>query len=79
MQSLRVSTKPNPRGSYTYPIDRMFIYAFTTVDMQLEHGTRVAIPGMGFPDESGWYVDVGDKYGGEESWFTIAALISAGH
>ena len=40
---------------------------------------RVAIPGMGFPDEAGWYVDVGEKYGGEESWFTIAALISAGH
>lgn len=79
MQSLRVSTKPNPRAAYTYPIDRMFIYAFTTVDMQLEHGTRVAIPGMGFPNEAGWYVDVGDKYGGEESWFTIAALISSGH
>jgi hypothetical protein len=79
MQSLRTSTKPNPRASYSYPYERMFIYAFSTIDMQLEHGTRVAIPGMGFPDEPGWYVDVGDKYGGEESWFTIAALISAGH
>jgi len=34
---------------------------------------------MAFQDEPGWYVDVGEKFGGEESWFTIAALISAGH
>jgi Protein of unknown function (DUF1329) len=79
MQSIRTSTKPNPKVAFEYPEERMFIYAFTVVDMQLEHGTRVAIPGMAFQDEPGWYVDVGPKYGGEESWFTIAALISAGH
>ncbi len=79
MQSIRTSTKPNPKIAYSYPEERMFIYAFTVVDMQLEHGTRVAIPGMAFQDEPGWYVDVGAKHGGEESWFTIAALISAGH
>ncbi len=79
MQSIRTSTKPNPKVAFSYPEERMFIYAFTVVDMQLEHGTRVAIPGMAFQDEPGWYVDVGPKHGGEESWFTIAALISAGH
>jgi hypothetical protein len=79
MQSIRTSTRPNPKVAFSYPEERMFIYAFTVVDMQLEHGTRVAIPGMAFQDEPGWYVDVGEKYGGEESWFTIAALISAGH
>jgi hypothetical protein len=79
MQSIRTSTKPNPKVAYSYPEERMFIYAFTVVDMQLEHGTRVAIPGMAFQDEPGWYVDVGAKHGGEESWFTIAALIGAGH
>jgi hypothetical protein len=79
MQSIRTSTKPNPKVGFDYSEERMFIYAFTVVDMQLEHGTRVAIPGMAFQDEPGWYVDVGPKYGGEESWFTIAALISAGH
>jgi len=78
MQSIRTSTRPNPKVAFEYPYERMFIYAFTTVDMQLEHGTRVAIPGMAFQDEPGWYVDVGPKYGGEESWFTIAALISGG-
>ena len=79
MQSIRTSTKPNPKVAFDYPEERMFIYAFTVVDMQLEHGTRVAIPGMAFQDEPGWYVDVGAKYGGEESWFSIAALIGAGH
>ncbi len=78
MQSIRTSTKPNPKVNFEYPLPRMFIYAFTTVDMQLEHGTRVAIPGVGFQDEPGWYLDVGEKYGGEESWFSIAALITAG-
>jgi len=79
MQSIRTSNRPNPKVNFEYPEERMFIYAFTVVDMQLEHGTRVAIPGMAFQDEPGWYVDVGPKYGGEEEWFTIAALISAGH
>lgn len=79
MQSIRTSTRPNPKVSFEYPEERMFIYAFTVVDMQLEHGTRVAIPGMAFQNEPGWYVDVGPKYGGEEGWFSIAALISAGH
>ena len=79
MQSIRTSTRPNPKVAFEYEYDRMFIYAFTVVDMQLEHGTRVSIPGMGFQNEPGWYIDKGEKYGGEESWFTIAALISAGH
>ena len=79
MQSIRTSTRPNPKVSFEYPEERMFIYAFTVVDLQLEHGTRVAIPGMAFQNEPGWYVDVGPKYGGEEGWFSIAALISAGH
>jgi hypothetical protein len=79
MQSIRTSTKPNPKVDFKYDYEHMFIYAFTTVDMQLEHGTRVAIPGMAFQDEPGWYLDVGPKYGLDESWFTIAALISAGH
>jgi hypothetical protein len=79
MQNIRTSTKPNPKVGFSYPYDRMFIYGFSAVDIQLEHSTRVAIPGMGFQDEPGWYVDVGEKYGGTEDWFTIAALIQGGH
>jgi len=79
MQNIRTDKRPNPKVAYEYDAPRMFIYGFTIVDMQLQHGTRVAIPGMAFQEEPGWYIDVGEKYGGEESWFTIAALIRGGH
>ncbi len=79
MQNIRTDKRPNPKVAFEYDAPRMFIYGFTIVDMQLQHGTRVAIPGMAFQEEPGWYIDVGEKYGGEESWFTIAALIRGGH
>ena len=79
IQNIRTDTKPNPKVAFSYPTPRMFIYGFTMVDMQLEHGTRVAIPGMAFQQEPGWYIDVGEKYGNVESWYTIASLIRAGH
>jgi hypothetical protein len=79
MQNIRTDKRPNPKVNFEYDAPRMFIYGFTVVDMQLQHGTRVAIPGMAFQEEPGWYIDVGEKYGGEESWFTIAALIRGGH
>ncbi|MBI5504516.1 MAG: DUF1329 domain-containing protein [Deltaproteobacteria bacterium] len=80
MQSIRTSKRPNPKVNYEYPEPRMFIYAFSVIDMQLMHGTRAAIPGIGFPDEAGWYIDIGaDKpQSAQEDWFTIAGLISAG-
>ncbi|RMD84923.1 MAG: DUF1329 domain-containing protein [Candidatus Dadabacteria bacterium] len=77
MQSIRTSKRPNPSVDYEYEEERMFIYAFTVIDMQLMHGTRAAIPGMAFPDEAGWYIDIGfdaPQSAGEE-WFTVAGLI----
>ena len=81
MQSIRHSKRPNPDVDYEYDEPRMFIYAFSVIDMQLMHGTRAAIPGMGFPDEAGWYLDIGfdQEQSADESWFTIAGLIGAGH
>ena len=79
IQNIRTDKRPNPAVNYEYPLPRMFIYGFTMVDMQMEHGTRVAIPGMAFQNEPGWYVDVGEKQGNSESWYTIASLVSAGH
>ena len=74
----RYATKPNPNASLTYPFARDFLQGFVMVDMQLEHGTRAALPGMGFPQEPGWYINQGEKMGVGEDWFTVAALISAG-
>lgn len=80
MQSIRTSRRPNPKVDYEYDEERMFVYAFSVIDMQLLHGTRAAIPGMAFPDEAGWYIDIG--FDAPESvtddWFTIAGLISTG-
>jgi hypothetical protein len=74
----RHSTKPNPNAALEYPFKRDFLYGFVMVDMQLEHGTRAALPGMGFPNEPGWYINQGEKMGVGEDWFTLAALIAAG-
>ena len=80
MQSIRTSTRPNPKVNYEYPELRMFIYAFSVIDMQLMHGTRAAIPGIAFPDEAGWYIDIGfDKpQSATEDWFKVSSLIEAG-
>ncbi|MGH7858752.1 MAG: DUF1329 domain-containing protein, partial [Candidatus Binatia bacterium] len=71
----RFSTKPNPKAAFEYKVPRDFLYGFVMVDMQLEHGTRASLPGMGFPEEPGWYVNQGVS---DEEWFTIASLIEAG-
>jgi hypothetical protein len=80
MQSIRTSKRPNPKVAYEYPEPRMFIYAFSVIDMQLMHGTRAAIPGLAFQEEPGWYLDIGfDKpQSSSEDWFKVAGLIEAG-
>jgi hypothetical protein len=78
--SFRVDTKPNPKVAFSYPVDRMFAYAFTVVDVQLKHSTRVAIPGLAFQHEPGWYLDLGmdAPTSVDEPWFSVQSLISGG-
>jgi len=80
MQSIRTSRRPNPKVDYEYDEPRMFIYAFSVIDMQLMHGTRASIPGMAFPDEAGWYIDVGfdAARAADEDWYSVSGLVSAG-
>jgi hypothetical protein len=80
MQSIRTSKRPNPNVDFEYPEPRMFIYAFSVIDMQLMHGTRAAIPGIAFQDEAGWYIDIGfnQKQSADEEWYSVAGLIGAG-
>jgi hypothetical protein len=80
LQSIRTSKRPNPKVDYEYDEPRMFIYAFSVIDMQLMHGTRAAIPGMAFQDEAGWYIDIGfdEDQSADETWYSIAGLIGAG-
>ena len=80
IQNIRTAKRPNPNVDFEYPSERMFVYAFTVIDMQLMHGTRAAIPGMQFPEEPGWYIDIGfdAEQSVSDTWFTIAGLLSGG-
>ncbi len=77
---IRTDHKPNPNTELSYEEKRQFIYGFSVFDTQLMHGTRSAIPGMAFPNEPGWYIDIGldHEYAVGQDWFTVAALIQAG-
>jgi hypothetical protein len=66
-------------GAITYPEERPFIPAIVMVDMQLEHATKASLPSPRFAGEQGWYFHQGEKAGVTDDWFTVAALVSAGH
>ena len=62
-----------------YPDEQAFVPAIVMVDMQLEHATKAALPSHRFPGEQGWYFNQGEKAGISDEWFTVAALVGAGH
>ncbi len=62
-----------------YPDEMGFIPAIVMVDMQLEHATKASLPSHRFPGEQGWYFNQGEKAGITDDWFTVAALVNAGH
>jgi hypothetical protein len=66
-------------GAITYPDEMGFIPSIVMVDMQLEHATRASLPSPRFPGEQGWYFNQGEKSGVTDDWFTVAALVAAGH
>jgi len=66
-------------GIIEYPDELGFQPAIVMVDMQLEHATKAALPSHRFPGEQGWYFNQGEKTGIAEEWFTVAALVAAGH
>ncbi len=80
MISFRVSDRPNPKVDFSYPEERMFAYAYSVVDIQLRHSTRVAIPGLAFQHEPGWYLDLGPDAASaaDEPWFSVQSLIAGG-
>ncbi len=80
MISFRADTRPNPKVDFEYDEIRMFAYAYSVIDIQLMHGTRVAIPGLAFQDEPGWYLDLGFDVptAATEDWYSIPGLIRSG-
>ncbi len=61
-----------------YDYETGFIPNLSMVDMQLVHATRVALPSHEFPDEEGWYWNMGPKVGLAPEFFTVAELIRSG-
>ena len=66
-------------GSIEYPDEMLFVPAIVMVDLQLEHATKAALPSHRFPGEQGWYFNQGENAGITDDWFTVAALVAAGH
>ncbi len=66
-------------GAIVYPDEMGFVPSIVMVDMQLEHATRASLPSPRFPGEQGWYFNQGEKAGITDDWFTVAALVAAGH
>jgi hypothetical protein len=66
-------------AAITYPDEMGFVPSIVMVDMQLEHATRASLPSPRFPGEQGWYFNQGEKAGITDDWFTVAALVAAGH
>jgi len=62
-----------------YPDEMGFIPAIVMVDVQLEHATKASLPSHRFPGEQGWYFNQGERAGITDDWFTVAALVNAGH
>jgi hypothetical protein len=62
-----------------YEDEMGFVPAIVMVDMQLEHATKASLPSHRFPGEQGWYFNQGEKAGVTDDWFTVAALVGAGH
>ena len=69
----------NAADAIEYPDEMVFAPAIVMVDMQLEHATRAALPSHRFPGEQGWYFNQGEASGVQADWFTVAALVAAGH
>jgi hypothetical protein len=66
-------------GAISYPDEMGFVPAIVMVDIQLEHATKASLPSPRFPGEQGWYFNQGEKAGVTDDWFTVAALVAAGH
>jgi hypothetical protein len=73
-------TKAPTAGAIDYSPDEMgFIPAIVMVDVQLEHATKASLPSPRFAGEQGWYFNQGEAAGVTDDWFTVAALVEAGH
>jgi Protein of unknown function (DUF1329) len=73
------SFRKSVAGGITYADEMPFTPSIVMVDIQLEHATKAALPSHRFAGEQGWYFNQGEKSGVTDDWFTVAAMVAAGH
>jgi hypothetical protein len=79
INGINVGYKPFPGAKTSvYDYETGFIPNITMIDMQLVHATRAALPSHEFPDEEGWYWNMGPKVGLTPDFFTVSELIRGG-
>jgi len=66
-------------GAIVYDDEMPFAPAILMMDVQLEHATKAALPSHRYAGEQGWYYHQGEAAGVTDDWFTVAALVEAGH
>jgi len=78
VNNFKYAKKPIPEAKYGKDWDVSYNPSITMVDMQLEHATYCSLPSNRFPNEQGWYINLGDKEGTTEDYFALSAIIAAG-
>jgi hypothetical protein len=79
INDVSVREKAPVAGAIDYGEERPFAPAIVMVDIQLEHATKASLPSHRYPGEQGWYYHQGEAAGVTDDWFSVAALVSAGH
>ncbi|MFQ5353150.1 MAG: DUF1329 domain-containing protein [Candidatus Binatia bacterium] len=78
VNNYKFAPHPRPDAEFGFEWDAAYRPSITMIDLQLEHATWCALPSPTFPDEQGWYLNLGDREGTTEEFFALAAIISAG-
>ncbi len=78
VNEFKYARKPIPEAEYGFDWDVSYNPSISMVDMQLEHATFCALPSHRFPNEQGWYINLGDREGTTEEFFALSSIIAAG-
>ena len=78
VNNYKFATHPRPGARYGSEWEVAYRPSITMVDMQLEHATHCSLPSDLFPEEQGWYVNLGEEEGTTEDFFALSAIIAAG-
>jgi hypothetical protein len=78
LYSVKKKATPTARIS-VYEDEFVFPHGLVMLDTQLSHATKVSIPSTKSVGEEGIFINMGERSGTSEEYFTIAHLIETGH